>query len=120
MPLKCSESWSNQSVDNQEEEGQILLLNTRRPNQKEKNVGKSLKRIFYFSVTDSVVPFFFLGPPGPPGVVIVEEITDTTATLSWSHGVDNHSPITTYNVQARSPVSLGWQTVKTGNHFHTC
>uniref|UniRef100_A0A671MK57 Contactin-5 n=1 Tax=Sinocyclocheilus anshuiensis TaxID=1608454 RepID=A0A671MK57_9TELE len=55
----------------------------------------------------------FPGPPGPPGVVIVEEITDTTATLSWSHGVDNHSPITTYNVQARSPVSLGWQTVKT-------
>ncbi|XP_057203786.1 contactin-5 isoform X3 [Triplophysa rosa] len=53
------------------------------------------------------------GPPGPPGVVIVEEITDTTATLSWSHGVDNHSPITTYNVQARSPFSLGWQTVKT-------
>uniref|UniRef100_A0AAR2KI38 Contactin-5 n=1 Tax=Pygocentrus nattereri TaxID=42514 RepID=A0AAR2KI38_PYGNA len=53
------------------------------------------------------------GPPGPPGVVIVEEITDTTATLSWSHGVDNHSPITTYNLQARSPFSLGWQTVKT-------
>uniref|UniRef100_A0A671MG60 Contactin-5 n=1 Tax=Sinocyclocheilus anshuiensis TaxID=1608454 RepID=A0A671MG60_9TELE len=57
----------------------------------------------------------FPGPPGPPGVVIVEEITDTTATLSWSHGVDNHSPITTYNVQARSPVSLGWQTPVTGN-----
>ncbi|KAG7332852.1 hypothetical protein KOW79_002987 [Hemibagrus wyckioides] len=53
------------------------------------------------------------GPPGPPGVVIVEEITDTTATLSWSHGVDNHSPISTYNLQARSPFSLGWQTVKT-------
>ncbi|XP_062861152.1 contactin-5 [Trichomycterus rosablanca] len=53
------------------------------------------------------------GPPGPPGVVIVEEITDTTATLSWSHSVDNHSPITTYNLQARSPFSLGWQTVKT-------
>ncbi|XP_066541265.1 contactin-5 isoform X2 [Hoplias malabaricus] len=53
------------------------------------------------------------GPPGPPGVVIVEEITDATATLSWSHGVDNHSPITTYNIQARSPFSLGWQTVKT-------
>uniref|UniRef100_A0AAY4E4G7 Contactin-5 n=1 Tax=Denticeps clupeoides TaxID=299321 RepID=A0AAY4E4G7_9TELE len=53
------------------------------------------------------------GPPGPPGVVIVEEITDTTATLSWSHGVDNHSPITAYNVQARSPFSLGWQTVRT-------
>ncbi|GAA6093556.1 contactin-5, partial [Tachysurus ichikawai] len=52
-------------------------------------------------------------PPGPPGVVIVEEITDTTATLSWSHGVDNHSPISTYNLQARSPFSLGWQTVKT-------
>uniref|UniRef100_A0A669D373 Contactin-5 n=1 Tax=Oreochromis niloticus TaxID=8128 RepID=A0A669D373_ORENI len=53
------------------------------------------------------------GPPGPPGVVIVEEITDTTATLSWTRGVDNHSPISTYNIQARSPFSLGWQTVKT-------
>ncbi|KAG7471163.1 hypothetical protein MATL_G00121490 [Megalops atlanticus] len=53
------------------------------------------------------------GPPGPPGVVIVEEITDTTATLSWSRGVDNHSPISSYNLQARSPFSLGWQTVKT-------
>uniref|UniRef100_A0A7N5ZT33 Contactin-5 n=1 Tax=Anabas testudineus TaxID=64144 RepID=A0A7N5ZT33_ANATE len=52
-------------------------------------------------------------PPGPPGVVIVEEITDTTATLSWTRGLDNHSPISTYNVQARSPFSLGWQTVKT-------
>uniref|UniRef100_A0A8L0DU89 Contactin-5 n=1 Tax=Oncorhynchus mykiss TaxID=8022 RepID=A0A8L0DU89_ONCMY len=53
------------------------------------------------------------GPPGPPGVVIVEEITDTTATLSWSGGVDNHSPISSYNLQARSPFSLGWQTLRT-------
>ncbi|CAM4349016.1 contactin-5 isoform X1 [Caretta caretta] len=53
------------------------------------------------------------GPPGPPGIVIVEEITETTATLSWSPGADNHSPISTYNLQARSPFSLGWQTVKT-------
>uniref|UniRef100_A0A8C6S452 Contactin-5 n=1 Tax=Neogobius melanostomus TaxID=47308 RepID=A0A8C6S452_9GOBI len=55
----------------------------------------------------------YTGPPGPPGVVIVEEITDTTATLSWTRGLDNHSPINTYNIQARSPFSLGWQTVKT-------
>ncbi|XP_018408440.1 PREDICTED: contactin-5, partial [Nanorana parkeri] len=53
------------------------------------------------------------GPPGPPGVVIVEEITETTATLSWSPGADNHSPILYYNLQARSPFSLGWQTVRT-------
>ncbi|KAM9732692.1 contactin-5 isoform 2-T2 [Menidia menidia] len=53
------------------------------------------------------------GPPGPPGVVIVEEITDSTATLSWTRGLDNHSPISAYNLQARSPFSLGWQTVKT-------
>ncbi|XP_030056084.1 contactin-5 [Microcaecilia unicolor] len=53
------------------------------------------------------------GPPGSPGVVIVEEITESTATLSWSPGADNHSPITSYNLQARSPFSLGWQTVKT-------
>ncbi|XP_075707631.1 contactin-5 isoform X1 [Rhinoderma darwinii] len=53
------------------------------------------------------------GPPGPPGVVIVEEITESTATLSWSPGADNHSPILYYNLQARSPFSLGWQIVKT-------
>ncbi|XP_072582371.1 contactin-5 isoform X2 [Vulpes vulpes] len=53
------------------------------------------------------------GPPGPPGVVIVEEITESTATLSWSPAADNHSPISSYNLQARSPFSLGWQTVKT-------
>ncbi|GAB1293862.1 Contactin-5 [Apodemus speciosus] len=52
-------------------------------------------------------------PPGPPGVVIVEEITESTATLSWSPATDNHSPISSYNLQARSPFSLGWQTVKT-------
>lgn len=63
----------------------------------------------------SVLTLFPPGPPGPPGVVIVEEITDTTATLSWTRGPDNHSPISTYNLQARSPFSLGWQTVKTGN-----
>lgn len=62
-----------------------------------------------------VLTLFPLGPPGPPGVVIVEEITDTTATLSWTCALDNHSPISTYNLQARSPFSLGWQTVKTGN-----
>ncbi|XP_007936297.1 contactin-5 [Orycteropus afer afer] len=53
------------------------------------------------------------GPPGPPGIVIVEEITENTATLSWSPAVDNHSPVSSYNLQARSPFSLGWQTVKT-------
>nr|5E52_A Chain A, Contactin-5 [Homo sapiens] len=51
--------------------------------------------------------------PGPPGIVIVEEITESTATLSWSPAADNHSPISSYNLQARSPFSLGWQTVKT-------
>lgn len=41
-------------------------------------------------------------------------ITDATAQLSWSSGPDNHSPITMYMVQARTPFSIGWQTVKTG------
>ncbi|KAM4828240.1 contactin-5 [Thomomys bottae] len=53
------------------------------------------------------------GPPGPPGVVIVEEITESTATLSWSPATDNHSPVSSYSLQARSPFSLGWQTVST-------
>ncbi|XP_023599465.1 contactin-6, partial [Myotis lucifugus] len=53
------------------------------------------------------------GSPGPPGNVQVEEITDTTAQVSWTEGPDNHSPITSYSVQARTPFSVGWQAART-------
>uniref|UniRef100_A0A8C5NSQ8 Contactin 4 n=1 Tax=Junco hyemalis TaxID=40217 RepID=A0A8C5NSQ8_JUNHY len=54
------------------------------------------------------------GPPGPPEAVTIEEVTDSTAQLSWRPGADNHSPITMYVVQARTPFSVGWQAVSTG------
>lgn len=54
------------------------------------------------------------GPPSPPTGIHVEEITDTTASLSWRPGPDNHSPITAHTIQARTPFSLGWQAVTTG------
>uniref|UniRef100_A0A8C0QBE2 Contactin 4 n=1 Tax=Canis lupus familiaris TaxID=9615 RepID=A0A8C0QBE2_CANLF len=53
------------------------------------------------------------GPPGPPEGVTIDEITDTTAQLSWRPGPDNHSPITMYVIQARTPFSVGWQAVNT-------
>ncbi|XP_032989135.1 contactin-3 isoform X4 [Rhinolophus ferrumequinum] len=53
------------------------------------------------------------GSPGPPENVKVDEITDTTAQLSWKEGTDNHSPVTSYSIQARTPFSVGWQTVTT-------
>ncbi|KAM9534900.1 contactin-3-like [Salvelinus alpinus] len=53
------------------------------------------------------------GPPGPPDTVAVEEITDSTAQLSWSLGRDNGSPITGYIIQARTPFTVGWQAVDT-------
>ncbi|XP_012865865.1 PREDICTED: contactin-3 [Dipodomys ordii] len=53
------------------------------------------------------------GSPGPPENVKVDEITDTTAQLSWEEGTDNHSPVMSYSVQARTPFSVGWQTVTT-------
>lgn len=59
---------------------------------------------------------FLTGPPGPPEAVTIDEITDTTAQVSWRPGVDNHSPITTYVIQARTPFSVGWQAVNTGNY----
>lgn len=58
---------------------------------------------------------FSSGPPGPPTSIHVEELTDSTATLSWKPGPDNHSPINAYTIQARTPFSLGWQAVATGN-----
>ncbi|XP_015243548.1 PREDICTED: contactin-4-like isoform X2 [Cyprinodon variegatus] len=53
------------------------------------------------------------GPPGAPESPVVSSITDTTVQLSWGSGPDNHSPITMYIVQARTPFSVGWQTVRT-------
>ncbi|XP_071406320.1 contactin-3 isoform X2 [Pithys albifrons albifrons] len=53
------------------------------------------------------------GSPGPPEHVRVDEITDTTAQISWQEGTDNHSPVTTYTIQARTPFSVGWQRVTT-------
>ncbi|KAG5835702.1 hypothetical protein ANANG_G00246800 [Anguilla anguilla] len=53
------------------------------------------------------------GPPGAPEGLVVEEITDTTARLSWGAGSDNRSPVTMYTVQARTPFSIGWQAVRT-------
>lgn len=54
------------------------------------------------------------GPPGPPDKVAVDEITDSTAQLSWTLGRDNGSPITGYIIQARTPFTVGWQAVDTG------
>lgn len=54
------------------------------------------------------------GPPGPPDKVTVEEITDSTAQLSWTPGRDNGSPITGYILQARTPFTVGWQAADTG------
>lgn len=59
------------------------------------------------------------GPPGPPDKVTVEEITDSTAQLSWTPGRDNGSPITGYIIQARTPFTVGWQAVDTGDTDQT-
>ncbi|KAL7986184.1 hypothetical protein Chor_011350, partial [Crotalus horridus] len=53
------------------------------------------------------------GSPGPPEHVKVDEITATTTQISWYEGLDNHSPITGYTVQARTPFSVGWQRART-------
>ncbi|KAM6981279.1 contactin-4 [Aplochiton taeniatus] len=68
------------------------------------------------TVVDSVsaaADLIVRGPPGAPEGVVVGEITDTTAQLSWGSGSDNHSPVTMYTVQARTPFSIGWQAVRT-------
>ncbi|XP_055748325.1 contactin-4 isoform X1 [Salvelinus fontinalis] len=53
------------------------------------------------------------GAPGPPVDFQVTEMTDSTASLSWGPGPDNHSPVLTHNIQARTTFSLGWQGVIT-------
>lgn len=68
------------------------------------------------------VPVIEPGPPSPPDSVTVEEVTDSTAQLTWSPGRDNGSPITNYLIQTRTPFTVGWQRVNTGRqsmmNFH--
>ncbi|TTE51851.1 Contactin-4 [Bagarius yarrelli] len=53
------------------------------------------------------------GPPGAPDSVTVEEITDSTAQLSWRPGQDNGSPILSYIIQTKTAFTVGWQAVNT-------
>ncbi|XP_066527171.1 contactin-3 [Hoplias malabaricus] len=53
------------------------------------------------------------GPPGAPDGVTVEEITDSTAQLSWRPGQDNGSPIISYIIQTKTAFTVGWQAVNT-------
>lgn len=56
----------------------------------------------------------FLGPPGPPGGLRIEDIKDTSVTLTWSRGTDNHSPISKYTIQSKTFLSEEWKDAKTG------
>uniref|UniRef100_A0A8C9WDZ6 Contactin 1 n=1 Tax=Scleropages formosus TaxID=113540 RepID=A0A8C9WDZ6_SCLFO len=55
------------------------------------------------------------GPPGPPGGVRVDEITDKSVRLLWSRGTDNHSPISKYTIQARDSFSVDPEEWKNAN-----
>uniref|UniRef100_A0A3Q3KPC0 Contactin 3a, tandem duplicate 2 n=1 Tax=Monopterus albus TaxID=43700 RepID=A0A3Q3KPC0_MONAL len=61
----------------------------------------------------SAVAVLISGPPSPPDMVTVEEVTDSTAQLAWNPGRDNGSPITNYLIQTRTPFTVGWQRVNT-------
>lgn len=41
------------------------------------------------------------GPPGPPGGVRVDEVTNSSVRVTWSQGTDNLSPISKYIIQYR-------------------
>uniref|UniRef100_A0A8C4XZ85 Contactin-1 n=1 Tax=Gopherus evgoodei TaxID=1825980 RepID=A0A8C4XZ85_9SAUR len=53
------------------------------------------------------------GPPGPPGGLRIEDIKDTSVTLTWSRGTDNHSPISKYTIQSKTFLSEEWKDSKT-------
>uniref|UniRef100_A0A8C9TDB8 Contactin-2 n=1 Tax=Scleropages formosus TaxID=113540 RepID=A0A8C9TDB8_SCLFO len=93
----------------QDSAGDLMIRNVQL-----KHAGKYVCMVH--TVVDSVsaaADLIVRGPPGPPEGLTVEKVTDTTAQLSWASGPENHSPVTAYVVQARTPYSVGWQAVKT-------
>ncbi|XP_005989277.1 contactin-2 [Latimeria chalumnae] len=63
--------------------------------------------------TSASASLIIRGPPGPPGGVVVKDISETSVQLSWSRGYDNHSPIGKYIIEAKSLISNKWKQVKT-------
>lgn len=60
------------------------------------------------------------GRPGPPGIVVVEEIGDKYVKLTWSKGADHHSPLMYYTIQTRDFWALDfedWRTASTSPTF---
>ncbi|XP_077582424.1 contactin-2 isoform X2 [Stigmatopora nigra] len=53
------------------------------------------------------------GPPGPPGGLLVRNVTETLVSLRWSRGYDNHSPIGNYVIMGRSSLSSKWKQMRT-------
>ncbi|XDV53632.1 hypothetical protein PO909_022082 [Leuciscus waleckii] len=53
------------------------------------------------------------GPPGPPGGVRVDEVTASSVRVTWSHGTDNLSPISTYSIQYRDVSEQDWRDATT-------
>lgn len=67
-------------------------------------------------MTDSFVSVI-LGPPGPPGGLLVKNVNETALELRWSRGYDNHSPIGKYVIMGRSEHSHDWKRMRTGDRF---
>lgn len=65
------------------------------------------------------------GPPGPPGGVRADEVTNSSVRVTWSHGTDNLSPISKYIIQYRD-IRAGhdWREASTCqyiiSHHHYC
>uniref|UniRef100_A0A8C5HVP9 Contactin-3-like n=1 Tax=Gouania willdenowi TaxID=441366 RepID=A0A8C5HVP9_GOUWI len=76
-------------------------------------IKSSSEDLMCINIKETLTNIILTGPPGPPDKVAVEEITDSTAQLSWTPGRDNGSPITGYVIQARTPFTVGWQAVDT-------
>lgn len=61
-----------------------------------------------------VIFTLIVGPPGPPGGLLVRNVAETSVELRWSRGYDNHSPIGKYVIMGRSSLSSEWKTMRTG------
>uniref|UniRef100_A0AAX7SHG9 Contactin 3a, tandem duplicate 1 n=1 Tax=Astatotilapia calliptera TaxID=8154 RepID=A0AAX7SHG9_ASTCA len=98
-----------EKVGGQRSDGDIMIRNIQLRHAGKYTCAVQTKVDSISIATDVVVR----GPPGPPVDCQVTKMTETTASLSWGPGTDNHSPILSYTIQARTPFSLGWQAVTT-------
>ncbi len=60
---------------------------------------------------------YFLGPPGAPGAVLVDDISATSGVIHWSDGSTNGAPIKAYTIEGKTNHQPEWVVLRESKYM---